>query len=176
LSRNSLSSRNSPSIKTSSQGGPHVSKPKLTERYRIRPLTDSEKSAKVSKEVKQLRTFEQHLLSNYKAYIASLVSITKSARSETGDKSLSLVAVICAGSLLVAVPHFNFRTEILKLLVAQLSRRNPDETFIKSREALETLFQEDEDGNACMEALSILNKMIKAGDYHVHPSVLTPPC
>jgi nucleolar complex protein 3 len=83
------------------------------------------------------------------------------------------VAVTCASSLLVATPHFNFRTEILKLLVAQLSQRNPDEAFIKSREALETLFREDEDGNACMEALLILNKMIKARDYHVHPSVLT---
>jgi nucleolar complex protein 3 len=77
----------------------------------------------------------------------------------TGDKSLSLVAVTGVGGLLVTAPHFNFRTEILKLLVAQLSQRNPDEAFIKSREALETLFQEDEDGNACMEALSILNKM-----------------
>jgi nucleolar complex protein 3 len=73
----------------------------------------------------------------------------------TGGKSLSLVAVTCVGSLLVTAPHFNFRTEILKLLVTQ---RNPDEAFIESREALETLFQEDEDGNACTEALSILDK------------------
>jgi hypothetical protein len=61
---------------------------------------------------------------------------------------------------------FQFQTEILKLLVAQLSQRNPDEAFIKSREALETLFQEDEDGNACMEPLSILN-MIKARNYNL---------
>lgn len=85
---------------------------------------------------------------------------------------MGLVAVTCAGSLLVAAPHFNFRTEILKVLVAQLSRRNPDEKFLKAREALETLFREDEDGNASLEALSILNKMIKARNYNVHPSVL----
>ena len=84
-----------------------------------------------------------------------------------------LIAVTCAGSLLVSVPHFNFRTEILKLIVAQLSRRNPDEAFLKAREALETLFREDEDGNAGIEALSILNKMIKARNYKVHPSVCT---
>jgi nucleolar complex protein 3 len=143
-------------------------------RYRIRPLTDTEKAAKVSKEVKQLRAFEESLLSNYKAYIASLISITKSARSEQGDKSLGLVAVTCAGSLLITAPHFNFRTEILKLIVAQLSRRNPDEVFLKAREALETLFREDEDGHAGVEALSILNKMIKARDYNVHPSVKKP--
>ena len=85
------------------------------------------------------------------------------------------MAVTCAGSLLVAAPHFNFRTELLKLIVAQLSRRNPDEGFLKAREALETLFREDEDGNAGIEALLTLNKMMKARDFKVHPSVCILP-
>ncbi|CAG8504507.1 154_t:CDS:2 [Scutellospora calospora] len=41
-------------------------------RYRIRQLTDKEKAAKVSEEVRKLRHFEQSLVSNYQAYLKSL--------------------------------------------------------------------------------------------------------
>lgn len=37
--------------------------------YRIRPLTDQEKSTTVTKDVRQIRAFEQGLLSNYQAFL-----------------------------------------------------------------------------------------------------------
>ena len=40
--------------------------------YRIRPLSEKEKSTTVSKEVKQVRNFEQGLLANYQAFLQHL--------------------------------------------------------------------------------------------------------
>lgn len=82
-----------------------------------------------------------------------------------------MIAVTCATNLLTTVPHFNFRTDLLKIIVAQLSRRQADEAFVKCRNALEALFREDEEGRAGLEAVSMISKMIKSRDYRVHPSV-----
>ena len=128
----------------------------------------------MTKEVKQLRAFEQSVLLNYKAFIASLVTIIKSAQTNETKKPLSDVAVTCATSLLVAVPHFNFRTELLKIVVTRVSRQTADDAFILCRSALETLFREDEEGRAGLEAVSMISKMLKTRHYQVHPSVLIP--
>ena len=100
-----------------------------------------------------------------------MVTIIKSARTNESLKPLSIIAVSCATSLLVAVPHFNFRTELLKVIVAQVSRKAQDEAFVKCREALETLFRDDEDGRAGLEAVSMISKMVKTRNYKVQPSV-----
>jgi nucleolar complex protein 3 len=88
--------------------------------------------------------------------------------------SLASVAVTCATNLLTALPHFNFRTELLKLIVSQVSRRTPDENFTKCRQALETLFTNDEEGKASLEAVSMISKMIKSRNYKIHPTVHFP--
>src|SRR5277367_5634759 len=84
----------------------------VNHRYRIRELNDVEKAAKVTKEIKQLRAFEQSILLNYKAFIASLVTIIKSAQTKQTKKPLSDVDVNCATSLLVAVPSFQLSHRI----------------------------------------------------------------
>ena len=85
-----------------------------------------------------------------------------------------MVAMNCATTLLVAVPHFNFRTDLLKIVISQLSRRSVDEAFLKCLDALKTLFQEDEEGRAALEAVSMISKMVKTRHYKVHPSVCPP--
>lgn len=82
------------------------------------------------------------------------------------------VAVNCACGLLVAVPHFNFRTELLKIVVEGVSVRKVDETFVKCRTTLCELFRADEDGGPSCEAVQLLSKMMKAKHYHVDESVL----
>jgi len=129
---------------------------------------------KVSKDIKQLRVFEESILLNYKAFLSSLVTIIKSARSNEAKKPLSDVAIMCATDLLVSVPHFNFRSELLKIVVARVSRQTVDDAFIKCRTALETLFREDEEGRAGLEAVSMISKMLKTRHYQVHPSVYLP--
>ena len=142
--------------------------------YRIRPVTDSEKTTKISKEVRLLRAFEESLLISYKQYLAALTNLIKTARTDTSLKSSSLVAITAIGRLLVTLPHFNFRTELLQVIIHQLSRRTEDESFRKCQEAITTLFKEDEEGRASLEAVTMISKMAKKRHYKIHPFVWIP--
>lgn len=135
--------------------------------YRIRPLSKDDMQAKVSKEVKKLRSFEQGLLQGYKTYVLLLGKLANS-----DDTSLSMVAITCACNLLTALPHFNCRNELTAILVQRLSIRQEDTGFDKSQEAVELLFQEDEQGHASLEVVSQLTKMMKSKGYNVHEGVL----
>lgn len=141
--------------------------------YRIRPMNEEAMGEKVSKEVKKLRHFEQKLVSGYETYVKLLAALCKSSGSNDEQKaSLATVAVSCACNLLTAVPHFNFRNDLLKIVVGKLSTRRVDADFVRCREALEKLFEEDEDGNVSLETVTLLTKMMKAKHYHFDESVL----
>lgn len=143
--------------------------------YRIRPLSEEDMQTKVSKEVRKLRAYEQALVGGYQGYIRDLTKLANSGQRYTaagGGPSLDSVAIACACALLVAVPHFNFRGDLLKILVGKLSNRKADTDFVKCRETIETVFQEDEDGTPSLDAVSILTKMMKARGYRVDESVL----
>ena len=139
--------------------------------YRIRPLSEEGLTEKVSKEVRKLRAFEQKLVSSYQAYVQNLARLAKLAGTEE-SASIATVAISCACNLLIAVPHFNFRGDLLKILVGKLSTKRVDGDFIKCRETLETLFRDDEDGNASLDAVTMLTKMMKSKNYHFDESVL----
>lgn len=142
--------------------------------YRIRPVSEDEVKVKLSKEVKKLRNFEQAIVGGYQAYVHELARYARGSRhgaTET-EASLATVAISCACNLLLAVPHFNFRGELLKILVDALASKMPNGDFTKGRETLEALFRDDEDGHASLEAVAMLTKMMKAKHYHIHESVL----
>ena len=143
--------------------------------YRIRPLSEEDMEVKVSKEVRKLRAYEQALVGGYQVYIRELAKLAQSGRGGTsrdGGRSLGSVAISCACALLTAVPHFNFRRDLLKILVGKLSNRKVDADFIKCRETIEKVFQHDEDGTPSLDAISILTKMMKARGYRIDESVL----
>ncbi|KAF2150517.1 nucleolar complex-associated protein 3 [Myriangium duriaei CBS 260.36] len=142
--------------------------------YRIRPLGDEDPKAKLSRDVKRLRHFEQTLVSCYKEYVNALARCVKAGSRDAtpAQATVASMAINCTSILLEAVPHFNFRSELLNIIVSKLSSRQVDKDFVKCREALETLFQNDEDGNSSLEAVSLLTKMMKSKDYNIHESVL----
>ncbi|KAJ4358833.1 hypothetical protein N0V95_002686 [Ascochyta clinopodiicola] len=141
--------------------------------YRIRPMSEESMGEKVSREVKKLRHFEQKLVSGYETYVKLLATLCKSSGSSDEQKAgLATVAVSCACNLLTAVPHFNFRNDLLKIVVGKLSTRRVDADFVRCRQALEKLFEEDEDGNVSLETVTLLTKMMKAKHYHFDESVL----
>lgn len=139
--------------------------------YRIRPATEDGPKEKLSKEVRTLRQYEQALVSGYQAYIKELARCAKLPSTGAG-KSLSGVATTCACTLINAVPHFNFRSDLLRILVNKLSKRHIGADGRKCLESLETLFREDEEGRPSLEATSLLSKMLKARDYEVHEAVI----
>ncbi|KAL6697687.1 nucleolar complex-associated domain-containing protein [Trichoderma pleuroticola] len=141
--------------------------------YRIRPQTEDGPTEKVSKEVRTMRQYEQALVSGYQNYVKELARCAKDQTAAVrGGQSVSGIAITCACTLIAAVPHFNFRSELLRILVNKLSRKKIDNNSVKCLQALETLFREDEDGKPTMEAVSLLSKMMKARDYEVDESVL----
>lgn len=141
--------------------------------YRIRGLSNEDMTAKVSKDVRQLRSFEQSLLSGYRSYVQNLAQLARARRGSAADQEgLRSVAVNCACSLLSSVPHFNLRSELLKMVIGQLTRRQIDPVFIKSRETLEELFSSDDGGILSMEAVNLITKMMKGRNFRVHPSVV----
>lgn len=140
--------------------------------YRIRPLSDESMGEKVSKEVRKLRAFEQKLVSGYQAYVQDLGKAAKKSGSDASAAGVASVAITCACTMLLAVPHFNFRGELLGILIGKLSMRHVDADFVKCRETLEKLFEDDEEGNASLEAVTMLTKMMKSRNYHFDESVL----
>jgi nucleolar complex protein 3 len=141
--------------------------------YRIRPLGDKDMSEKVSKEVKKLRNFEQSLVRTYQNYVKELARCAKrGGKGSTKNSGLDTLAITCACELLLAVPHFNFRGELLQIVVAKLSHRKIDDYFTKCRETIERLFDEDDGGNASLDAVTTITRMMKARNYNIDESVL----
>ncbi|KAI1200115.1 nucleolar complex-associated protein-domain-containing protein [Nemania serpens] len=141
--------------------------------YRIRPIAgDGLRGEKLSKEVRTIQAFEQSLVSSYQAYVKELARYAKTRRGDAGWDGIASVAITCASSLLTAHPHFNFRSDLINILVWKLSSRRTDEDFEKSLSALITLFTEDEEGRPSFETVATLCRMMKAKDFNVHESVV----
>ncbi|KAF2232687.1 nucleolar complex-associated protein 3 [Viridothelium virens] len=142
--------------------------------YRIRPLSEEDMKANLSKDVRKLRTFEQSLVTGYQEYVGDLTNFSQGRATGSAEKIAKLKsrAIQCSRDMLLAVPHFNFRRELLTILIGKLSDRNVDSDFVICRETLEQLFRDDEDGDASLEAVLMLAKMIKARNYRVDESVL----
>ena len=142
--------------------------------YRIRPFSEQESQVKISKEVRQQQHFEQALVAGYQAYVRDLIQLSKGRKKSCSEdeRSLAGVAISCASSLLLAVPHFNFRGELLTVVVGVLGSHSVDDGFRRCRETLEELFQSDDDGKPSLEAVSLLTKMMKTRNYIIDVSVL----
>lgn len=142
--------------------------------YRIRPIAEADQTDKVSKDVRRLRAFEQTLVASYQNYLKDLAKCAKPSSGETSEPvaSVASVAISCACALLLAVPHFNFRGELLKILVAKLSGRRIDSEYNKCRESIEVLFRDDEDGTSSLDAVKMVTTMMKARGYRVDESLL----
>ncbi|CAF9913854.1 MAG: hypothetical protein HETSPECPRED_001678 [Heterodermia speciosa] len=141
--------------------------------YRIRPIADLDSTEKISKEVRRLRSFEQALVGSYQVYVKELARRARTGKDPSeASASIAQVAISCACALLLAVAHFNFRGELLKILVDRLSYNQIDANYTKCRETLETLFRDDEDGTPSLDAVTLLTKMIKARDHRIDESVL----
>ncbi|KAG2750079.1 nucleolar complex-associated protein 3 [Suillus brevipes Sb2] len=135
--------------------------------YRIRALTDKEKAEKVSQMVARTRDWEQGFVLVYQNYLRSLEAELK-AKSELAE-----VALKCMCTLATEVTHFNFRTNLITCIVARLSKKSWDEASDLCMNTLISIFREDQTGTPSLEAVQLLNRMIKERHFNVHPEVLT---
>ncbi|XP_030630348.1 nucleolar complex protein 3 homolog [Chanos chanos] len=149
--------------------------------YRIRPLTEEEKSARVKKETQQLREFEEGLVSQYKFYLENLEQTVKDwkQKKQKGSQAVSLqsykglaeVAIRCICELLVALPHFNFHNNIV---VAVVPLMNDPSKKVSNMccEAVGKMLKHDKFGQASLALAKVVSGLVKSRNYDVRPEVL----
>ncbi|XP_028629326.1 nucleolar complex protein 3 homolog isoform X1 [Grammomys surdaster] len=153
----------------------------ITPSYKIRPLTEAEKSTKIRKETQKLREFEEGLVSQYKFYLENLEQIVKDWKQRKLKKSnvvslkaykgLAEVAVKSLCELLVALPHFNFHNNII-VLVVPLMNDGSKPVSEMCCEAVKKLFKQDKLGQASLGVIKVISGFVKGRNYEVRPEML----
>lgn len=158
----------------------------LAPSYQIRPLTDTEKREKVSKEVARLRQYEQTLVTNYIAYVDNLTKLAKFSYLNTQNnkkvtedqvKRGTLAAKASCELCLSSLRHFNYRTEIFTIIIRRLNKKPSNENdlnvFTKCIRVLETLLKDDEEnGDISYDIVRLMCKSIRDKKYRVDESVI----
>uniref|UniRef100_W5KBY5 Nucleolar complex protein 3 homolog n=1 Tax=Astyanax mexicanus TaxID=7994 RepID=W5KBY5_ASTMX len=149
--------------------------------YRIRPLTEAEKAVKVKKETKQLREFEEGLVSQYKFYLENLEQTIRDwkQKKQKGSQAVSLscykglaeVAIRCMCELLVALPHFNFHNNITVVVVSFMNEPVKKVSEMCC-EAVRKLLKQDKLGQASLATVRVISGLVKSRNYKIKPAVL----
>ncbi|KAF9053640.1 NOC3p-domain-containing protein [Hymenopellis radicata] len=122
--------------------------------YRIRALTDQEKS-------------EKGLVGVYQNYLRILEAELK-AQSELTDAALQ-----CLCTLLKKATHFNFIVNVMGCIVGRLSKKSWNKSSELCIDAVIHVFRADLTGQPSLELVRLLNRMIKERRYNIHPNVLS---
>ncbi|ELU04426.1 hypothetical protein CAPTEDRAFT_154522 [Capitella teleta] len=153
--------------------------------YRIRVATDKEKEGQAKKETKKLREFEEGILANYKAYLDFLDNIVKACMlhnlhsqspcnyfwSLLTEQQLVMVALKCLCELMVAHPHFNFRTNIIALVIPFACKFNPELSNLVC-EYVRKIFKSDKSGESSLEIARLIGRVVKVTKFRVSERVL----
>lgn len=149
--------------------------------FKIRPLSATERNAKVKKETQALREFEEGLLSQYKFYLEDLEQIisdwkgSRAKRVQTVSldsyRGLALVSLKCLCELLLHLPHFNFHNNIIVVLVPLMNHRDPEVSALVCG-SFQELFVQDKVGGASLAAVRVISGLVKNLNYDLRPEVL----
>ncbi|XP_003922426.1 nucleolar complex protein 3 homolog isoform X1 [Saimiri boliviensis] len=153
----------------------------ITPSYKIRPLTEAEKSTKIRKETQKLREFEEGLVSQYKFYLENLEQMVKDWKQRKLKKSnvvslkaykgLAEVSVKSLCELLVALSHFNFHNNIIVLIVPLMNDGSKSISEMCC-EAVKKLFKQDKLGQASLGVIKVISGFVKGRNYEVRPEML----
>eukprot|EP01027_Heterolobosea_sp_BB2_P013257 GEZU01019122.1.p1 GENE.GEZU01019122.1~~GEZU01019122.1.p1 ORF type:complete len:879 (+),score=335.10 GEZU01019122.1:1515-4151(+) len=136
--------------------------------YRIRIATEKESSGMLSKEVKELRAFEEGLLTRYQKFLQYI----DRAADDLSKPQLRVVSIKCMCELLTSAPHFNFRTNLIAAVVPLLNEKD-NEIAEMCFESVANLFQTDTtNGEATLEVVELIAKFAKDKDFKVRATVL----
>ncbi|KAI8914260.1 nucleolar complex-associated protein-domain-containing protein [Gorgonomyces haynaldii] len=138
--------------------------------YRIRKRTDKEEQVQISKEVKKLRNFEDGLLSNYQQYLQKLEELS---RAKT-QPILADLSVKCMADLLKSATHFNFRLNLITAIVSKMVSKKSVQICELCADALKYVFENDQQGEASLEAVKVMADQFKYCKYDVLPQALSP--
>ena len=169
--------------------------------YRIRLPTENEMSVRVSKDIKATWDYERKLLQSYQRYLQLLEKtwedgkfgrrweVDDSGKKKKGNTpqgggggpptTLAATSILALSALLQTNYNFNFRSNLLQIVVRQANNRSSDEVRTSCCNALSTMFTRDLQGEASLEAVRLMSKMIKQqldtnnnSSKAIHPDVL----
>ncbi|KAI0983928.1 hypothetical protein GJ496_007380 [Pomphorhynchus laevis] len=140
----------------------------VTPGYRIRQLSEKEKSVKVRKDTLKIRQFEESFLKQYKSFIDCLSIVIKG--SNTNSENLTLISVKCGCKLLIKHYHFNYSSLIIDLLVTCL--RTYDTTFQEVQECFRQLLENDRNMDISLDIVRSICKWIKKKHFKVNCHVI----
>ena len=154
--------------------------------YRIRLPTESEMDVRVSKETKATWDYERKLLQSYQKYLQLLERTwddgkfgRKWATTDSGKEArlggqppttLAATSILAISALLQTCYNFNFRSNLLHIVTRQANHRTSEEVRISCCNALSTMFTKDVQGEASLEAVRFMAKMIKQQSSSSSPS------
>ena len=130
--------------------------------YRIRQQTDIERENKISKETKALWDYERALLTHYQQYLQVLEKAwEKGQNQETLPSRLAITSMLSLCELLKSAYHFNFRSNILSIVVRQMNNRQCDQVSNACCQAVEFVFEKDTQGEVAMETARLVARVVK---------------
>jgi nucleolar complex protein 3 len=132
--------------------------------YRIVKYPESDQ--KLSKEVKGLRQFEQTLLNCYQEYLLLLESLLK-------NPIFKPIAIQCFCQLLETHPHFNFRINLMTVVVQILCSKDYNAAALCAK-TLENLLKVDESGEYGLEVVKLIAEKVQTLKHQVLPISLEP--
>ena len=147
--------------------------------YRIRQHTQAEmKGQRLKKETKELWDYEHDLVSYYQQYLKILEKTWSSycgnnvLEEEDPEKhQLGITCLLTLCELLKKAYYFNFVSNILTLVVRQMSSKL---TIVSTTccSTIHTLFKVDRQGDITREAVKLISQMIHQRKFNIQPQVL----
>ncbi|XP_063963894.1 nucleolar complex protein 3 homolog [Lytechinus pictus] len=148
----------------------------------------------LSKDVQVKREFEEGLVTNYRLYLEYIektineVHKTKAEMKKAKEKeaqrikprmvlpdqakvSLAETATKCLCSLLNALPHFNYRTNIISVVANKMTSIH-EKIATTCCQCMKQLFRRDSTGDASLEAVRFISRIARNNGYQVSPEVL----
>ncbi|XP_076438020.1 nucleolar complex protein 3 homolog [Babylonia areolata] len=156
--------------------------------YRLRLPTAQEKEQKMKQDTKKLMDYESAFLLSYKTYLEYLEhtitgkSFDSSLRlkrlgfcdvplPQQSKKDLMVIAVQCLCSLLTTHPHFNYRSDVVTLLVPYMNHKNSQVSDTVCQ-AAKRIFVSDKSGEVTLEVVRAIAKLVKSRKFKVQAKVV----
>jgi nucleolar complex protein 3 len=142
--------------------------------YRIRLPTTQEMAVKVSKDTKKVWDYERALLHHYQLYL-KLLEKTWDKQKQINSHAISAVSVaalVSLAELLKKAFHFNFRSNLLTIVIRHMNNRQSEAIRTACCSAITHVFAQDAQGDVALEAARLVSKLIKDRDLKIHPDVL----
>jgi nucleolar complex protein 3 len=142
--------------------------------YRIRVPTAQEMAVKVSKETKQMWDYERSLLQHYQLYLKLLEKTWDKHKQGNGGcvSAVSVAALVSLAELLKKAFHFNFRSNLLTVVVRHMNNRQSEAVRAACCGAISHVFEHDAQGDVALEAARLVAKLIKDRNLKIHVAAL----